>query len=251
MRDALIKTVREVHTDYSYAESDLPFIYDFTKGFKTVCSLNYDLIFYWAAMYGNSVPDGHVFKDCFPGSYFTDGWRALRRPIYDQKKCTLFFYPHGNLALARDKTEKEIKISSGSKDLLESILGAWASGKYVPLFVSEGTKEQKVNSINSSHYLRAVYREVFDEIGASLVVYGWAFGEHDLHIMQRICEGGTRRFAISVFDDGNIETYCQKVQKIIGDLCPDDDSEITFFDASSEGCWNIPSPNYSSGFKFF
>jgi len=166
-------------------------IYEFSKGFHTICSLNYDLTFYWMTMYANDIDDGHAFKDCFNKRTFDENWKKFREPIGRQKKCTLFFYPHGNLVFARDKIENELKINADGGDLLESILSKWENGSYIPLFVSEGTKEQKIKSIQSSYYLSTVYREVLPQMGDSLVIYGWGLGDHDHHIMNRICLGGT------------------------------------------------------------
>lgn len=237
IRDSLINAVRSIHVDYNSSVWNFPAIYEFTKGFDTICSLNYDLTLYWACMYGNDIKDGHGFKDCFFGRGFDEEWGRFRDPIRGQNKCTLLFYPHGNLVFARDKIENERKISSGSGDLLETILEKWLNGSYVPLFVSEGTSEQKIKSIQSSYYLSTIYREVLPELGKSLVIYGWGFGEHDVHIINRICVGGTRIFAVSVYPDGNEEAYCNRVTQIIKDACNRENVEIVFFNAKSKGCW--------------
>lgn len=214
IRDALIQSVQEIHCTHSGVSTHLNKAYKFAKNFKTICSLNYDLTLYWICMYGNDIDDGHKFKDCFLPEAFDDDWERLRDPIGKQKDCTLFFYPHGNLIFARDKIDNERKLAaSGLDDLLDSILQKWSNGSYTPLFVSEGTSDQKVKSIKSSFYLNTVYREVLPEIGSSVVIYGWGFGEHDMHILERICKGGTTNFAVSVYPDGNEKDYCHKVQQ--------------------------------------
>lgn len=238
VRDTLISSVRSIHCSHETAQTDFEFMYRFSKEFNTVCSLNYDLTFYWLIMYGNNIKDGHTFKDCFTDKSFDDDWPKFRDPIYNQKKCTLFFYPHGNLVFARDKIENEVKIRSDDEDLLESILTKWENGSYIPLFVSEGTSEQKIKSIQSSYYLNTVFREVLTDIEDSLVIYGWGLGEHDLHIINRIGLGGTRKFAVSVFPDGNEEAYCNRVTQVIKDACNNEKVEIEFFCTTSEGCWN-------------
>lgn len=238
VRDALISSVRSIHCSHGEAETNFKYIYRFAKEFNTVISLNYDLTFYWLIMYGNDIQDGHIFKDCFTGNSFDDNWPKFRNPIYRQKQCTLFFYPHGNLVFARDKIENEVKIISGDKELLESILTKWKSGSYIPLFVSEGTSEQKIKSIQSSYYLNTVYREVLTDIKDSLVIYGWGLGEHDLHIINRIGLGGTRKFAVSVFPDGEEEAYCNRVTQVIKDACKNEKVEIEFFCTTSDACWN-------------
>ncbi|USE36597.1 DUF4917 family protein [Endozoicomonas sp. SCSIO W0465] len=94
VRNALISTVRETHVKYDDARLHLQSIYKFMQSFETVISLNYDLIVYWAAQYGNREL-GTWFKDCFHRSEFRNDWRNLRIP-YKAKRATLYFYPHGN-----------------------------------------------------------------------------------------------------------------------------------------------------------
>lgn len=48
VRDCLIQTVQVVHPEHHEVRPQLPAIYQFLKGFKTVVSLNDDLIVYWA-----------------------------------------------------------------------------------------------------------------------------------------------------------------------------------------------------------
>ncbi len=255
IRNALISSVRAIHSDYDEIKETLPTLYEFTKNFKTIVSLNYDLILYWIMMYGNSLQDGHNFKDCFNRNTFQMDWRKLRTPIRGQTDVTLVFYPHGNLSLARDIYDEEYKISSNRSNLLESILATWQSGDAVPLFISEGTTEKKLNSILSSRYLQTVYNEVLSNIlipisssnpnnKHSLVVYGWSFGVHDMHILKKILHhhpnDSCNKIAISLYkphqkDCFNIEQTikgCLGVQNL--------EIQLYFFNSASDGCWNIP-----------
>lgn len=235
VRDCLISAVRNIHPENGTISNQIPNIYRFLKRFNTIIDLNYDLIVYWVMMYGLDIKDGHAFKDCFDGAYFDDDWTRFREPIRDQKQCSLVFYPHGSLFLARDKIENEKKISAAGFSLLEGILKKWEQGSYVPLFVSEGTAEQKTKSIHSSYYLNTVYREVLTHLPPNLVIYGWGFGEHDIHLLKRIAKAGIERIAVSVF--GNDQAYCNRITQIISDEIGKECS-ILFFDSNSAGCWN-------------
>lgn len=63
---ALIKTVQTVHCTYQDAERHLNPIQQFMGRFRTVLSLNYNLVAYWALLHGNnSRGECHKFKDCF------------------------------------------------------------------------------------------------------------------------------------------------------------------------------------------
>lgn len=237
VRDCLISSVRSIHPEYDEVSGQLPLVYKFLKGFNRVFSLNYDLLVYWAMMYGWSIPDHHAFKDCFVKAKFIDGWNKFEEPIRDEHKCTLVFYPHGNIILARDKIENERKLSAHGDNLLDQVLDRWEAGSYVPLFVSEGTFEQKEKSIQSSFYLSTVFREVLSDISTTLVVYGWSFGEQDSHILERIAKSGVKKLAISVREEN--QEYCNRVNQIILDNFAKG-VEIQFFDSASAGCWNNP-----------
>lgn len=238
IRDCLIEAVREIHPDYQQVtEQTISTIYSFIKQFRTVLSLNYDLILYWAVMYGLDKEDGYEVKDCFIKKRFDDDWRRFREPLKrNSTNTTLVFYPHGNLMLCRDKIESEYKITIRRDDnnLLQSILRKWETEDYVPLFVSEGTAAQKINAIKSSNYLNTVYREVLTDLGKNLVIYGWAISEQDQHILDRIKLSKPEKVAVSVY--GNDQVYCNKVEQIIKDKFGVN-TEIVFYKSDSSGCW--------------
>jgi len=236
VRESLIKAVRAVHPEYADMEKHLPKMYHFLKCFDTVISLNYDLLVYWAITYGLNIYDGHKFKDCFlRDGKFDDSWQRMRK-LYKETANTLVFYPHGNLSLCRNSVEIEAKIHASGANLLATILHTWCTGTRVPLFVSEGTMQQKITSIQGSHYLSTVYREVLTSQRSNLTIYGWALGEHDRHILNRMKDTGIKRVAVSVY--GSSQAYCNYAYQVIKDeLGP---VEIDFFDCESPDCWITP-----------
>lgn len=235
VRECLIQSVRDIHPEYHEISGDLPAIYNFTKRFRTIISLNYDLIIYWAIMYGTRIHDNHLLKDCFVNGQFYENWRILREPLYYRAFTTLVFYPHGSLVLCRNNVEAEFKINSQDYDLLETVLQTWQSEQFVPLFVSEGTSQQKINSIQNSNYLNTVYREVLTSLEDSLVIYGWGLWLQDEYILQRIASSGIRKIAVSVYR--NDQFYCNRVfntiTKILGP-----NVQVDFFNSESPNCWN-------------
>jgi Domain of unknown function (DUF4917) len=235
VRESLIKTIRNVHPEYQEVLEQIPRIYNFVKGFDTAISLNYDLILYWAVMYGQNIPDGCSLKDCFVDGSFYEDWRRLRQSIWGNVSTTLAFYPHGSLVLARNLVETEFKLSGNGGGLLESILRAWQTEHYVPLFVSEGTAQQKINAIKGSSYLNTVYREVLTSLASDLVIYGWGLWEQDLYILDRISASGINRVAISVYNGD--QTYCNRAYEVVRQhLGPA--TAVQFFHSNSAGCWN-------------
>ncbi|NMX60012.1 MULTISPECIES: DUF4917 family protein [unclassified Pseudomonas] len=235
VRNCLIQAVRDIHPAYEEVSKHLPHMHSFLKQFNTVLSLNYDLLVYWAMMHDFDMQRSHIFKDCFKSGSFAENWRVYRDRISEQTN-TLVFYPHGNLALCRDITEQEYKISGGGNALLNEILDLWASETYVPLFVSEGTLQQKIRSIQSSFYLSTVYREVLKTPRIKLTIFGWAMGEQDLHILQNLRGTSINRIAVSVF--GKDQAYCNRIyetiQQYLGAVI------VEFFDCESPGSWIHP-----------
>lgn len=236
VRAALIKTVRSTHIKHAEAKPHLELIYPFLRGFKTVVSLNYDLVVYWAAMLGNEVL-GKWFKDAFNGRYFRDDWATVREPFGEASGSTLYFYAHGNLVLELAKDGSERKIAGNGADLLETILSRWDSGSSVPVFVCEGTSEHKKRAIEASSYLQRVFREVIPSVRESLVIYGWRLGEQDQHIVKQllICSS-VERIAVSVFEED--QSFVQRVKDALESH--GFNKEIVFFDSASSGCWNNP-----------
>jgi hypothetical protein len=184
-------------------------------------------------MLGNDTV-GNWFKDGFHGVRFREDWRVLREP-YGGAGATLCFYPHGHLALARTRREREIKIRAAGGNLLETVFARWNSGGMTPLYVSEGTAERKWQAISESPYLRTVNSGPMAELGASVAIYGWALGAQDDHLLGPLAAYPPGRMAVSVYRDD--QTYAQRVGQRLAALGID---EVVYFDAESPGCWNRP-----------
>ena len=162
--------------------------------------------------------------------------------LWARCRSNIGFHPHGSLAVARDYLGDETKLAVGAGgDLLDTITRRWVSGRYVPVFVSEGTSQQKVAAIRRSHYLTNVYEDVLPALGEGLVVYGWSFDERDQHVLDAIAANPPKRMAVSVFTgqpDGDQQAFCHQVLKVTGRSLPG--TEVKFFDSRSPGCWNNP-----------
>lgn len=236
VRNALIATVRSTHVSHAKAKPHLELIYPFMQRFKTVVSLNYDLIVYWAAMLGNDSL-GPWFKDAFNSGVFRDDWETVREP-YQAEGATLYFYPHGNLVLGRGFHGGERKIAGGANnDLLEAVLKTWEAGVASPIFVCEGTSPHKQKSIEDSSYLQRVFREVIPAIGESLVIFGWSMSDQDTHIVRQLGRASLKRVAVSVRN--NNLAFAQRAEDLLRTNGVED---VVFFDSASAGCWNNPVP---------
>ena len=244
VKNALIQTVKAVHPDHSEFEN-LYSIGNFLSKFSTVFSLNYDFIIYWAMMLYND-KNKNAIKDGFISCIFDkEKIENLREPYRPNPKATMLFYVHGNLALyqaGEDKKEKKI-ITSNGDSLIDTVTNLWNQGRGNPLFISEGTKEEKLESIRSSDYLSYVYHQELPFGGTSLVIYGWGMGKQDDHILEQIGRGSYRRLAISIYKgdrspeviNDEIKGYKERILSIVKNI---KEGDIKFFDAQSKGCWN-------------
>lgn len=242
IKNALIKVVQEVHCPRAHIQDQLPQLYEFTKSFSTIVSLNYDLLMYWILMYGNDTEindDGHVFKDCFiGGGAFDQDWERFRNSYRQEKTITLTFYQHGNLAIFRDifNDEKKVKTSEHLQ-LLETITQYWTDDK-IPLFIADGTGEKKGESIKISPYLSTIYYEVLPSLISetyNLVIYGWGMGQQESHLVKQIFKyQSTAKVAISTYskDQGECHRICTEIKTLAPKV------EVEFFDSQSSGCWN-------------
>jgi hypothetical protein len=255
VRRSLIDAVKDVHPANNESELALLKVGQFTAGFKTVFSLNYDLMLFWASqkVNVNDINDGNKFIDGFtlrvsrnksqkdPTFAFTDNIEELRVPNHYNESSTLVFYPHGSLLLYQTKAKKdERKITSYKKEgLLKSITDFWARNDGNPIFVCEGDSEQKLKAISASKYLTHVYQNVLPRAGKTLTIYGWGMGDQDSHIVKQLARGSYEKVAVSIHTQNKspkqlaqmMNTYQHKLEKIV---LPE---HVEFFDSASLGCW--------------
>jgi len=244
IKDRLIEVIRENHIDYQELNDELEKIYIFLKKFDKVFSLNYDLIIYWSMLEGNETL-GTYFKDCFiNGSFDSSDWRKYAESYTGVSGSTLVFYPHGNLVLARNLNDDEIKLNRGHGlwNLLERIFMKWEDDNYRPLFISEGTTVQKLKSIKRSPYLNIVYYNVIPSIKNDICIYGWSLADNDIHLIEKFFKDNyISNVAVSVYkEDRNDEALQKEMRKIrtkIKNNSANSGINIYFYDSSSEGCW--------------
>lgn len=243
VRETLIGIVRAIHPEEKDIIHNFSSIAQFLQHFSMIVSLNYDLILYWAILWANENNPSIKFKDCFPDGKFDNDWQKFTNPIGAEKKSIPIFYIHGNLVLTTDPANGERKIITPppGQYLLSFIFDKWHGAKLSPLFVSEGTKEQKLAAIRLSLYLGTVYDDILPQVGESLVIYGSSLQLNDEHVLTALIKGGLKRIAISVYKYGNPNWLeaCSSNRKRLQSIASAHKKSIAiiFFDAQSEGAW--------------
>ncbi|MDV7338060.1 DUF4917 family protein [Terasakiella sp. A23] len=241
IQGALAQAVRSAHCTYTDALPYFGEIATFLSQFKTIFSLNYDLITYWVMMHSNDNQNTHKFKDCFvkAGGGFEFNWGYLRSSQIPNQKVSLVFYPHGALSLliGEERSVKKI-INDEGASYLETIIDNWEAEKNPPLIICDGNSESKKRNIINNKYLSDVYQNALPNSGPSLTVYGWSMGPQEQHIIDQIMNGNYERIACSVHQPQTQsgEDFMASVQRKFRDT----GIEVTFFDAACSGCWVNP-----------
>lgn len=186
--------------------------------YEVLYSTNYDLLVYWARM---SVEDGVGFKDYFWGPRFDLSDTEI------SGKVARILNLHGGLHLYRKAGQTYKRKRQAGENLLEQFASIFDEGG-IPLFVSEGSSDDKPLSIERSDYLSFAYAE-FSRDHRPLVVFGHSL--NDAHVRAGMAgrPWETRVVAISIEPDSGAEVIARKME--FHQLLPD--ARLLFFDATS------------------
>ncbi|MCS7484575.1 DUF4917 family protein [Umezawaea endophytica] len=194
--------------------------------YKTVFTLNYDLLLYWSLQLDSIRPR---VADLFwnAGSTFD----ALNANVGINK--TEILHLHGGLHLWRDAvTGASGKWTTANlhQRLLDDLRGRYrAERRKQPLFVSEGRSIDKLRAIQRSDYLSFAHRRL-QEDQAHTVVFGAGLGASDRHVAEALATGQQRSIAVSVYphqDPADIMAIKLQLRK---DLRP---LQVLFFDSTT------------------
>jgi hypothetical protein len=173
LRKALVQTVRATHPPYrDDIRNEIPSCIQFLKLFDSVFTLNYDLLLYWVIL-----EETELFRDGFGLGTEKAGFRG---PFKPEAKCNIY-HLHGALHLFRTPIGEVEKSIAGSNGGIDAIAETIVRDKRLPVYVAEGTSNQKLGKINSIPYLKHCYDEL-SESGGSFFVYGSSASVNDEHI---------------------------------------------------------------------
>jgi len=198
--------------------------------FGNIFTLNYDALLYQIIMISvdryNTKKCEHPYQDYFWNSVDEDYLAFMNSQAYKHYKHV--YYLHGALFIfARETNTLKIRRTDGS-DLLSRIETEIAHG-HIPLFVSEGTSQEKELAIYRNYYLR-FSNHYFRESRSKLVIYGVSFSSPDEHVVHSI-RGSTAQLAIAVRTSGKSEVEIQQWCADASRKFPK--TKIVFFDSST------------------
>ena len=128
---------------------------------------------------------------------------------------TKLYYPHGNIVLCVDSNGEEQKIRcSEGNTLLQEILNIWEStAQLYPLFICEGSSNEKVKGIYKNYYLTYVYKKNPTKSPQKYcVVMAGTLSENDEHILKQILKDSSEPFK-------DIYFYSQRTQRRLYNKC--------------------------------
>ena len=218
IKEALIHAVRSVHVPWRLLpKSTLQRLNAELRTYQSVYSSNYDLLCHWAV---SQAPEG--FQPLFDEEGHFD-IRQTRRP------GTRLLYLHGGLHLLKqpDGTTRQRSASDGQ--LLDGF--AVNTPGDVPLFVNEGSSDDKLKAIRSSDYLSWCLGELAVHQGG-LCLFGQHLDSSDRHLLQAIKQAHPAHLAIAIRPLSEASIISQK-QHYTQRFADAPELALHFFDASS------------------
>ena len=164
-----------------------------------VFTTNYDLLLYWTLVRRMK---GLAANDGFHG-----------RPLtWEPQAQQAIFYLHGALHLfERDGATRKLSVPGRLVDTV----GKRIEQDDVPLFISEGSSQEKRVRIAESAYLTAASESLAvacDDPEASLFVFGHSLRDEDEHIFEKIVEGRAPEVFVSVRAADPLEIQAQALK---------------------------------------
>lgn len=222
IKEALINSVHAVHIPWRLVvPSTLAAINQELSRYRTVFTTNYDLLNSWAIQHQ---PD--AINDLFQGA----------EPSFDLSATatdkTRLLYLHGGLHLVRNQDGTARKLMSTEGTLLGSfaINNTIKTLDDVPLFVNEGSAQDKLNTIRSSDYLSFCYDQLLGH-GDGLCLFGHALGEQDSHIIHALRQAKPRVVAISIYPRS--KAFIQHQKRHYAKVFEGTGVELRFFDSKT------------------
>lgn len=199
IKELLVQTIAKSHPERpsDIADDEYAHCHAFVAHFNCVYTLNYDLLLYWAHMKREKV----VADDGFRTSQddietFTESDYVVWEPGQSHGANTWFL--HGALHVFDAQTEvRKYTWNRTGVRLIEQVRSALSKDLF-PLFVAEGTSDEKLERIRHSDYLAKAYRS-FESIQGCLFIYGHSLAENDEHFLKLIERGKLSRLYVGLY----------------------------------------------------
>lgn len=248
LKQILVEAITRNHPDdpKSISEAQYESCFNFLSNFKSIYSLNYDLLLYWVIMHfldKLKLKDGFYDGNAGNEVYYQDDYVIW--PTTHSSSSDVYFL-HGALHLfdAGDEIRKFCWSRTGIK-IKKQILDALDGGMF-PLFVSEGDAHSKLKKILHNGYLLKGLRSL-SQVSGAVVTYGVSFKTNDQHIIDVIVDSTISHLYVSMFGDPKSESNIEMIQNLsamvdrrnhlVTNKKRKNSLEIHFYDAVSAKIW--------------
>jgi len=199
------------------------------KKYNSIFTTNYDIYLYWGRKGENSF---NIIDFFFNDGYFD-------RTVVDTRDRDAIYFLHGALFLFEDQNKVK-KISKGVHPTLnEAIQEKISSENSYPLFISEGSPEEKLASIKSNEYLSFCYDNLRSMSG-DLDIYGHSLNpDVDGHIVNAIKEANLENIRFYQYNLGEMSTG--EIRHLNSELNSKLEQDIELLDSSEHDLckWSI------------
>lgn len=242
IRIALMEAVQSIHVPWSdVPDSVLTQMRNELSHYSYILTTNYDLLAYWAVM---SEEHTWPFKDYFWNECNDDGsWVCFDASNTDAVAGSAkLLYVHGALHLVELPWGETAKRTAGDANLLEMFAVPDPDEDYpvVPLVITEGSSEDKMEAIRRSDYLSFAY-ERLSHVPGPLTIFGLSLRDEDQHLVEAIIKADEKRsLAISIRASSDEQVIKRKLEL----MKTFTKADLRFFDATTNP---LGSPNMSVG----
>ncbi|EIK45696.1 hypothetical protein O59_001335 [Cellvibrio sp. BR] len=257
LKDILVGTIAKNHPDRpqdidaTRTWACKEFLYNFIGADNNkngyVFTLNYDLLLYWTLMNNENPFDNDDLNLKKNDSFGNDENNPSADYVVWQGETAAhsanIFFLHGALHLfdAGSELQKYTWVRSGDR-LVDQARNAISQNKF-PLFVAEGTSQQKKSKIRHNAYLYQGFKVLTSNAETKnhcFFIFGHSLAENDDHILIRMARGKFQKLYISLYGDPASETnkkIISRAQWMQAQRHAKHPLEISFFDSASANVW--------------
>lgn len=236
LKNILINVLSELHPEHaaSLNEFNYGYVKNFIKEYDSIFTLNYDLLLTWATLeleYDTNYMNNRRLK-------VDDGFRRPTGNLtfIDNNSEQTIYYLHGALHIF-DEGIEITKISSKNKDnsLIPQIRKNISYYSKYPLFVSEGTWQNKLSKIRKNIYLNHCYNKLKNlslyNNNDSLIIFGTLLKSNDNHILEAIKQNNIKNIYIGISSYEKIREECSHIFKELKN------KNLFFYDYKTSDVW--------------
>lgn len=221
------------------------FLAHFLANDGQVFTLNYDLLLYWTLMHDD--PEGQEIRLAMNDGFGNDEDDPDADYVVWQGETgahsARVHFLHGALHLFDSGTElKKYTWIRTAKPLVEQAREAINNNAY-PLFVAEGTSDQKKTKIRHNAYLYQGFKQLtanVDQAKPCFFIFGHSLAANDNHILNRLARGRFPKLYVGIYGDP-MSAENQQIMARANALATQRNARspltVEFYDAASAQVW--------------